>query len=139
MWTRRILKTRAKSVLRVSYWKAFLVSLIIMIVGGNGNSPNFNWNSNNSGGYSEQFFNMGNLPFIILTMVGIFIGALMFALIFRIFLGYPLEVGGRRYFSRAAQDDVNMNYLGFSFANGRYGNIVKTMLWKGQLLFLFQL
>ncbi|TYQ16326.1 UNVERIFIED_CONTAM: putative integral membrane protein [Acetivibrio alkalicellulosi] len=141
MWTREMLKTRAKSVLRDSYWKAFLVSLVILIVGGDGSSPGFSWNFGNSGGHPDQFYNVGNefLPFIILTILGIFTIIIMFALAFRIFLGYPLEVGGRCYFSKSAQDDVNMNYLGFGFSKGRYGDIVKTMLWKGFLNFLWYL
>lgn len=35
MWSRKELKARAIAVLKGSYWKAFLVSLIIGLVGGN--------------------------------------------------------------------------------------------------------
>jgi len=45
MWTREYLKTRAKKVLKVSYWKAFVVSLILGIaIGdrGGGSGRGFN-------------------------------------------------------------------------------------------------
>lgn len=38
MWTRRFLKSRAWESLLTTYCKAFLVSIIIAIVGGNGGS-----------------------------------------------------------------------------------------------------
>ncbi len=34
MWTREALKTRAKAMLKASYWKAFLVSLVVAFFGG---------------------------------------------------------------------------------------------------------
>lgn len=79
MWSRKELKTRAKAVLRISYWKAFLVSLVIAFAGGNsvgsfnfkfplggsGNSQNF------SGGSPESFVEM--LPFILIFLGVIFL------------------------------------------------------------------
>ena len=47
MWTIRELKTRAWNLLKQHYWKAFVVSLVIAISGGNGGF-NVNWNSNRS-------------------------------------------------------------------------------------------
>lgn len=35
MWTREELKNRAKALLKKIYWKAFLVSIVIAIAGGN--------------------------------------------------------------------------------------------------------
>ena len=57
MWTREILKNSAKNVLRVSYWKAFLVSLIlifafVLVIGGMiGNFLTGIWNSRDKGEY----------------------------------------------------------------------------------------
>ena len=78
MWSREILKDRAKAVLKVSYLKAL-----------------------------------------------------------RIFIGYAFEVSGRRYFVQSAQNDIDMNYLGYSFGKEKYLDIIKTMLWRSILNFLW--
>ncbi|SFK81177.1 Protein of unknown function [Paenibacillus sp. 1_12] len=165
MWTRMALKTRAKDVLRTSYWKAFLVSLIIGFVGGNGGSsgssipsnlmngvnPNtwnfggsssHNWNfgTNPSESFSELFKEIsGNdyLPMVVLIFVFVFAGIMLFAIAFRIFLCYSLEVGGRRYFIRNAQGDNNLNHIEYGFRKQKYLAIVKSMLWRDFLNFLW--
>lgn len=93
MWTREALKTRAKAMLKASYWKAFLVSLVVA-----------------------------------------FFGGLDGGMVIRIFLGYQLEVGGKRFFIQAAQGDVNVGYLGSRFEQG-YLDILKTMLLRDVRLF----
>lgn len=142
MWYRAELKTRAKTVLKSSYWKAFLVSLIIAVVGGNSSgSPNFNWNF--GGGKSHNLSNsIGNINGSMLPIIvgGIIIAAIIVCMLvfaFRVFLGYPLEVGGRRYFVRAAQNEVNMNHIGFAFEKGKYIDIIKAMLWRALFNFLW--
>lgn len=55
------------------------------------------------------------------------------------FLGYELEIGGRKYFIKAAENDVNLNYLGYGFSNGRYAEIMKSMLWRSVINFLWYL
>lgn len=143
MWTRRDLKTRAKEVLKVSYWPAFLVSLIIGIAGGSGSgSPSFNWNSGSSDfGSSSDIFGSGDMTtFIILAIILSIIGfILLLVMAFRIFLGYPLEIGGRRYFVQAQQDTVDLNHLGFAFNKARYWDIIKSMLWRAVFNFLWYL
>jgi len=142
MWTREFLKNRAKAVLKVSYWKAFLISLIIAISGGGGNrSSNFNWNFNNhtsTNGFTPFTKATTDMfPFLLLITFIILFVIVLFALAFRIFLGYPLEVGARRFFVQSAQNNTDMNYLGYAFVNGRYFNIIKTMVWRGILTFLY--
>lgn len=140
MWTRKDLKSKAKASLKPTYWKAFLVSLVIAVAGGNG-SPSFNWNMGNSSpGGSDLVTGSGGdiftalLVFAIIAMVSFVI---ILALAFRIFIGYPLEVGGRKYFVQAEQGRVDMNLLGFCFSRGKYGDIIKSMLWRGFLNFLW--
>lgn len=145
MWSRGYLKSRAKDVLRDSYWKAFLVSLIVTILAGNGgagsSSFNFRINSHDVDKFKEfiKSINSEALPFYIIIALGIASLIFILGLAFKIFIGYPIEVGGRRYFLSSAQKDVNMNYIGYSFSKYKYGNIVKTMLWKGILNFLWYL
>lgn len=150
MWTRKELKDRAKQVLRTSYWKAFLVSLLLAFL--TGGVPGCSFNSNFGGRGGAGGGTTATMPglsgrtgdvlsgavlaaIIIGIIVAIIIGLAVIA--FRIFLVSPLEVGVRQYFKQSALDDVNMNYLGFSFSKERYFPIVKGMFWRGFLNFLW--
>jgi len=141
MWSREILKNRAKAVLKVSYWRAFLVSLIIAIIGGNDHGS---FNYNNSFGHNNSINGTNSIwtpiiglsPFLVSVSI-IIIVTILIILTLRIFLGYSLEVGGRRYFVQAAQNQINLNCLGYGFEKGKYLDIVKTMLWRGFLNFLW--
>ena len=136
MWSREFLKDRAKSVLKVSYLKAFLVSLIIGIFGG---GDNYNWDfvRHNSQDGSNSVFgqNIGTFPFVDMFFKGSIV--IIVVILFRIFLGYAFEVSGRRYFVQSAQNDIDMNYLGYSFDKEKYLDIIKTMLWRSILNFLW--
>lgn len=153
MWTREELKSRAKAVLRVSYWKAFLISLVIAFIAGgesgssiaNNVKTRFNKKDYNSFiRYNGDGFNI-NLDFfpadVFPTWLPIAFGFVVVIILiiaaFRIFIGYLLEVGGRRYYIRSAQNDINMNNLGYGFNSKRYKNIVITMLWRAILNFLW--
>lgn len=141
MWTRRDLKTRAKTVLKTSYWQAFLVSLIIGIAGGNG-SPSFNWNAGSLDfGSSPALFGGGDMTALIIWAVVLSIVGFIMLLVlaFRIFLGYPLEIGGRKYFIQSQQEMVDMNLIGFAFNRARYWEIIKSMFWRALMNFLWYL
>jgi uncharacterized membrane protein len=143
MWTRAELKDRAKTVLRKSYWKAFLVSLLLAFI--TGGVPSCSYNSNFGGKGSSHGVHFGGpsgvpdgaMTAIIIAAVMVGIIAVLSVFAFRIFLSAPLEVGVRKYFAQAAQDDVNMNYLGYSFAKGKYIEVVKGMLLRAVFNFLW--
>jgi hypothetical protein len=137
MWFRAELKERAKKVLRGTYWSAFGVSIVIALAGGgNGwgggssgsrNSRNsYNWNVHN-----DRFINWQIISIILLVI------AVLIAI--RIFIGYALEVGGRRYFVQSAQYRDNKGCFSFGFDQENYASIVKTMLVTGILIFLWTL
>lgn len=141
MWTREFLKSRAWESLRTTYWKAFLVSIIIAIVGGNG-GPSYSYRTG-SGDY-RGFDNVFAAPVIDMSLILYIIGFIIIAIVIiitvfalRVFVGYPLEVGGRRYFIHAAQNSADLNHLGFSFDKTRYLDIVKAMLWRAVINFLW--
>ena len=48
MWSRADLKSRAKEILKVNYWKTVLISLIFMFVSGSGSSSGATSSSSNS-------------------------------------------------------------------------------------------
>lgn len=142
MWERKDLKRKAKEVLRTSYWKAFLVSIILVFIGGGGSPPTFNFNFRSFGSSGTSDFSGIDVdweifsPFIVIAII-VFIVVFLFALAFRIFLCSPLEVGSMRYFKQAAEHEVNLNHLGYAFNKQRYLDIVKSMLWRGFLTFLW--
>jgi len=133
MWTRVELKDRAKQVLKNSYWKALLASFIILIAVGSSGSPGFSWNfGGRSGSGNTSLYGTDTKFLVLVAGLLLVIVAIIFiaALAFRIFIGFPLEVGGRRYFIKAAENRVNLNEVGFAFKKGIYIEIVKAMAWR---------
>ena len=143
MWERADLKRRAKNVLKRSYWKAFLVSIVMGIVSsgmGGGTGFDFNWSQDDFNmNFNFKPFSNSEFPLAAIIFVSVFAIVLIAVLAIRILLGYTLEVGGRRYFIQGAQGDINMGYLGYGFKDGRYFSIVKTMFLKGLFVFLWGL
>ncbi len=143
MWDRKVLKQRAKEVLRTSYWKAFLVSMILVFVSGGGGSPptlNFNLGFSSNSDVSDIFHWNVNwealAPFLVIGIIA-FIIFFVFSLAFRIFVCFPLEVGSMRYFKQAAEYEVNLNHIGYAFNKHRYWDVLKAMLWRSLLNFLW--
>ena len=156
MWSRAELKSRAKSVLKSTYWKSFLVSIILAIAGGSsGGSSSIGGQSISDGldeysyssGGSLDGLNSATSSFlngesfaVVLAALGIIAVIILVAVIaFRIFVGYPLEVGGRKYFIQAAREAADLNYLGYGFTKGSYLNVVKTMFLRGLYNFFWYL
>lgn len=141
MWTRKELKDRAKAVLSNNYGKAFLISLVILLAGGNGGGGG---SSGGRGSY-RNYTNSGHfLPFDITFGHLAFFGSIAILIILsiavlRIFLGYPLEVGGRRFFVKSALYEDDSGCFKYAFNRENYMGIIKTMLLKGIQNFLWYL
>ncbi|GAE88443.1 hypothetical protein [Acetivibrio straminisolvens] len=119
MWTREYLKNRAKAVLRVSYWKALVVSLILGVAASNGGGG--------SSGFDDLVESLSPQEAMIVLLIVVFF--VFLALAFRIFIGYHLEVGGRRFFVQNAQlegiSSEELSVLGYVFNKERYMDVVK--------------
>lgn len=167
MWTREQLKTRAKDVLRKSYWWAFLVCLVFTLISGFGNSSSNTVNrriNTSSSGYQssvdisslakEAGLNKEQtkaLQDIVDTYgsaasTGASVGALvisfvikLFNIAFSIFVIYPLTVGYNRYFLDQSAGNVNFGTLFSGFTGGKYMARVKTMFFKSLYTFLWSL
>lgn len=149
MWTRAELKKRAKAVLKNIYWRAFGVGLVIMIAGGldsgyggaSGGSNNGNNGQNGQDGFVGNFNLNDYMNPDFFLFLGIFIAAffivLFLVLSIRIFLGYPLEVGGKRFFVKASQYEDLDSCFSFAFKRENYKHIVVTMLVKDIYNFLW--
>lgn len=139
MWSRKELKDKAKRVLGKNYWSAFGISLVIALAGGSEWVRKFgdSSNSNNSTHYfysTIQDYSIFNWSFTTFVCA-IFIATL----VFRIFVGYCLEVGGRKYFIQSAQYKDNSKCLRHGFSKQNYFGVIKTMLLTEILLFFWTL
>lgn len=133
MWTRADLKEKAKAVLKTNYWQAFVVALVIFLLGADGSS------GGSSSGSSRYNLNMNNPYWESGRVVGVALGVALIFIVIRLFVGYMLEVGGRKFFIRAAEGESQMNYLGYVFKSGTYWDVFKAMLYRGVLVFLWTL
>lgn len=138
MWTRKELKDKAKAVLRKTYWSAFWISIVIALAGGtNGWGSGGGSHSNDSIDY--VYSNIHDNGFINWRFISIALIALIVIIVIRIFIGYCLEVGGRRYFVKSAQYKDNKKCFSFGFNEQNYMGIVKTMLLTNVFIFLWTL
>lgn len=149
MWSREDIKNYAKDFLRKHYWKAFLVCLIVSLLGGDssGNGGNQITGSNRYNRYGENQMisemenklaleitnpiitrvirKLGRSPiFHMAIRTTIMIG--LFLLILSITVGYALEVGRARFFLRGFKEDVNVGNLFSTFNSHEYFGIFKT-------------
>lgn len=148
MWLRSDLKSSAKKFLSKNYIKAFFVSLILYFVTGSGGS-NSSWREERNTVLDLDFSNMSEMGRTVTDVIPFgFIFGLSFIIIvvlilasltFRIFLGYPLEVGGRKFFIRGAEGEVEFSNITSPFNGEHYMKIVVAMLYKGVINFLYYL
>lgn len=147
MWTREELKTKAKSVLKINYWKSFLVSMVLLAAGSRSGGGGGAGGSGGRGGDSAKydfgdgsFMNFFQENSVMITMViFIVIIIMLMVLLFRIFIGYALEVGCRKFFVQSASGTTDLALIGYGFGSGRYGGILKSMLLQNVYLFLWTL
>ncbi len=138
MWSRKELKDKAKKVLREIYWSAFGISLVIALAGGNsGWGGRGNSHSRNS--EDHFYYKIYNGNFINWKLISVVLIAAIVAMALRIFIGYCLEVGGRRFFILSAQHRDNRKCFSFAFDEENYAGIVKTMLLTNVFIFLWSL
>ena len=131
MWSRKVLKNRAKAALKGHYWEACLAVIFSFICHG----PSLNINT--AGVNATQPVNMSNGMTIAIAFMVIL--ALSLAVGFRAFIGYPIDVGCRRYFVDLSMGVSDLNAFVYPFWKGKYLSIVKTMAWRDFLVFLWSL
>lgn len=132
-WNRAELKARAKDDLSGNYWYALLVSFLIVITGGSRH-----WGGGAGGGSAGGTGGSGGdefslwIAFLVLVVVVIVI-------LFRVFVGFAVEVGGRRFFMKLPGGNKDLGQIGFGFHADRYRDIWVTMLLRGVYLLLWTL
>ncbi len=145
MWQRADLKRRAKDVLRTKYWMVFLISLVISFVSGGsgGVGGSFQLRSGRNDDWYKKLadFNF-DWPAVIAiaSVIGIVIlVSVLVGTAIRIFVYYPLEVGGRRFMIQTAEGTEAAGYFSFPFRSDNYWGTVGSMLLKDVQIFLWTL
>lgn len=78
-------------------------------------------------------------PFAII-IIGVVLFVLLLASLYRVFLGYPLEVGCRSFFINSASDEkITLSGLSVAFKSDIYLNVIKAMFLRSLFLFLWSL
>ena len=69
---------------------------------------------------------------VAIVLVSMLALLLVIAAVIQIFIGNPIQVGGRRFFmeSRAKQQSAGIGRVFWVFRSGKYGNVVKIMFLK---------
>ena len=159
MWTRAELKEKAKIFLRKNYWVAFGAALIMLITGAIGEANNgfeVGWNLNSNdrntiiirdnniifnpsddNRFSFPVMILGDDPLVVPFVIAVSI--LFLAILFRLFLTYPIETGGKRFFLNGQKEDVDFSYVFSIFRSGNIMNIAKTLFFRDLYIVLWTL
>jgi uncharacterized membrane protein len=155
MWTRLELKEKAKVTLKKYYWQLLVVVLVLAIVGST-HSPRLRLDPNHhsfsiqlNGKVSDQapqiglfsitktrYINNGISDFYTLSSftkaLNIFVMSgtlfiLLASVLFRVLLGYPLEIGCLKFCLNASEEKHSFSDLKLYFNKNHYWNLIKTM------------
>ena len=118
-WSRKMLKTRAKEILKMRYWPIF-IAIVSIIAGITSIITVFSL-------VVSRFISNARLVF---PVIGIFI------VLFIIFVINVIEVGRCRYMIQARQGSNKLRILFWAFRKGRYMKVVTTMLICGLYIFV---
>ena len=148
MWTRSLLKTNAKQVLRQNYWTAFLVCIVASLLSFSSNNfrLNFNLNYNTSTEYYNYQFSPYDVfdDYLFTNSIARFLAVLapiltIILLLLKIFVANPVAVGRNRYFMESRVGDAPFSSLFSVFGRPGYWNVVKVMFLKDLFVFLWSL
>lgn len=140
MWTREMLKTSAKQVLRRNYWVPFAVCLLISLLCGE-----FNPSKGSGFHVSYELHNLNEFEYLIpylpvsipfyLIPLGMFI--IIGSLLLNVFVFNPLRVGRAKFFVENIEKEARLADAFNIFSAPGYLNIVKIMLIKDVKVFLW--
>lgn len=130
-WNRAELKTKAKGDLSGSYWYAFFISFLIAITGGSHHWGGGGGSAGGTSGVGGHEFSLWMALLIIIVVI--------FAIAIRVFVGFAIEIGGRKFFLQLPEGKHDLRYVSYGFQHNKYYDIVTTMLLRGVYLVLWTL
>ena len=146
-WSRKGLKEKAKIRLKANYWKAVLVGLLAVLIGGGGSAAS----GVSSGVQSSSTDVIGDsivnrIPYIspagtimiILFALAVACIAIAIAIVLNVLLINPLEIGRARFFHRDLEENAEIKEVCFTFDRG-YKNGVKIMFFRDLYTVLWSL
>lgn len=146
MWTRRELKERAKADIQRSYWGLVLISLIVSIIDGVGNSydsgRSTNTNTTQRSTLAANDINWDLFLGITMIVLLIVLVAILVCLALKIFLLNPLRLGATKYYVEATRGEKKAGDIGliaYAFGSGCYKNVVKTLFLRDLYILLWSL
>lgn len=141
-WDRPTLKTRAKGVLKSSYWMSFLANILVGVMGGIVASIAMLPGTLIFGSAFAFEVWKGNgeiTPQMTWPMILWYIFALAIAFAAAAFFANILEVGSARFYTSARKGKISIDELFYGFKNGYYMNNVKIMFKRMLFIFLWGL
>ena len=141
-WDRITLKSRAKAVLKNSYWMTLLALFIASFLGSeSGNSSQYISVSFSASSIIPTFRTFGTFPYDWALGVLVFtsLAITLFAVGYGLFIGNIIYVGKCRYLTMCRYGKTDIGELFFSFKRGIYMNTVKTMFFRSLYIFLWSL
>lgn len=141
MWTIGEVKSKAWNRLKIYYWPALGVTLIYGILSGGISNVIARTQNTDDVSYEISRISPGMWHVILFTLLGLMAVAIIFGVLFSIFVSNPLAVGKNRYFmeSRAADQSAGIGKIFWVFSSGHYLNVVKIMFLMNLYTFLWSL
>ncbi|OUN15357.1 MULTISPECIES: DUF975 family protein [unclassified Allofournierella] len=138
-WSRKLLKSNARNVLRGSYWRVFVACLVCGLLGaGSSSTVNINLPTQLLDLNSLDYDPYWSLIFSILWIV--MIAVILLCLAWGIFVGSPMKVAQCRYMMENRCGNPPFSSLFSVFSNkDAYLNVVKTMFLRNLFIFLWSL
>lgn len=137
MWSRREIKAYAKEFLKLNYWKAFIVCLIVgFLEGGKNRGTTVQYRLAAESFRSSSYYNWSLLRSIFTS--GFLILFLIFVII-KIIIGFNIEVGKARFFLRGLDGGANIADTFTVLYKDEYFDILKTQILKKIYIFLWSL
>ena len=150
-WTRKALKEKAKIRLKANYWKAVLVGMLALLIGGGTSAASSASGVSSDIGTSEIsdaagntfLHGMGHISVTGTILIAMFVLAIVFiaiaiAVAAQILLFNPLEIGSNRFFHINLEENADVKEVCFTFDRG-YKNGVKVMFFRDLYTLLWSL
>ena len=150
-WTRKALKEKAKIRLKANYWKAVLVGMLALLIGGGTSAASSASGATTNIGASDASDVVGNIfshglghisvtGMILITMfiLAFVLIALAVGVAVQVLFFNPLEIGSNRFFHINLEENADVKEVCFTFDRG-YKNGVKVMFFRDLYILLWSL